>query len=333
MLEDKLEILLITYNRAGDLERTLGQLLDSSFARCKMTVLDNASADETPSVCAKYRSLFPDLKVIRHGKNIGGLANYLRAVELSESPYTWVLCDDDHFDFTECSDVIEALEGERVDLISVGAPGQSDWERGLTTTSRELIERGARYFFVFSFLPSLIFRTALYDSECILWAYMIGRDLYPQFVFLNKSVENNFSIYTAKAKILNRGIENEEVFSVLFWFTSWVNSCAAITDQRLRRKVVYEAFESGSFVKNLVRIIYTDKIFGRKRRLLRRGFYENIVLLALGFSWGQRLQLLLALPFALIPRPFYMLAHKVHWSLKYPASRNASCDTEHPDPS
>lgn len=191
MIDDALEILIITYNRAKYLDRTLAQLLGSPFSRCKITVLDNRSSDETPLICAKYQSLFPDFGILRHWKNIGACANYLRAVELSESLYTWILCDDDTFDFTDCLDVVDAIELGGVDLIHTGAPGEFGWRRGITTTSANLTKNGTHYFWVFSFVPSLIFKTERFDSECIAKGYRISVNSYPHFEFLRKSVSRS----------------------------------------------------------------------------------------------------------------------------------------------
>lgn len=46
-MTEALEVLGITYNRVGDLRRTLKALLDSPFARCGVTVLDDRSTDAT----------------------------------------------------------------------------------------------------------------------------------------------------------------------------------------------------------------------------------------------------------------------------------------------
>jgi glycosyltransferase involved in cell wall biosynthesis len=162
MLEEKIELFVITYNRAKYLERTLTQLLSSPFARCRITILDNCSTDATPEVCRSFAVRFAQLRVVRHRKNIGASPNYLRAVEMSESPYTWVLGDDDTYDFSDCADVLEAFESERFDLISLGSPEQPNNERGLTTTSRELIEQDTRYFSFFTFLTGVAFRTQIF---------------------------------------------------------------------------------------------------------------------------------------------------------------------------
>ena len=202
MIEEKLEIVLITYNRADYLDHTLKEVLKSPFADCKITILDNSSIDNTSAVCAKYQKLYSNMKVVRHKRNIGGNPNILRAVETSSSTYTWILCDDDNYDFSDCVDVIEAIDSEKFDLISIGAPGQQDWERGLEITSQELVERGSKYFHIFTFVPGFIYKTELYDSMCVHEGYFNIHNIYPHFPFINKSFEENFQVYVSKKEII-----------------------------------------------------------------------------------------------------------------------------------
>jgi len=46
----KLEPILIIYNRSADLQRTLAAFLDAGLTGIKLHVLDNVSTDETASV-------------------------------------------------------------------------------------------------------------------------------------------------------------------------------------------------------------------------------------------------------------------------------------------
>ena len=82
MLEDLLELILITYNRDSYLDKTLEQLLDSPFKNCKITILDNCSPDNTPEICKKYVGKFPNMIIKRHNINIGGNANNNEEEEL-----------------------------------------------------------------------------------------------------------------------------------------------------------------------------------------------------------------------------------------------------------
>ena len=60
------------------------------------------------------------MMIVRHPKNIGANPNILRAVETSNSIYTWIICDDDFYDFSDCLDIIDAINSEKFDLISPG---------------------------------------------------------------------------------------------------------------------------------------------------------------------------------------------------------------------
>jgi glycosyltransferase involved in cell wall biosynthesis len=314
MIEEKLEIVLITYNRASYLEHTLKEVLNSPFAACKITILDNHSSDDTPAVCAKYQRLYSRMDVKRHRRNIGGNPNILRAVETSQSPYTWILCDDDEYDFSDCEDVIKAIDSEKFDLISIGAPGQEDWERGLETTSQKLVHMGSKYFHIFTFVPGFIYRTDLYDSLCIHEGYFNIHNIYPHFPFINKSFEENFRVYVSKKDIILRGIENDGgYFTVLFWFKSWINCCSKIKDKNVRRKTIYESpVDDISIVKRLVYFITKEKLNAKDSRNMLD--FITAFVMAFGYSRDQFL-LLLIVPLVLIPSFFYKILIKIYLSL------------------
>lgn len=239
MIEKKLEIILITYNRAKDLENTLNQLLESPFSICKITVLDNCSDDKTPDVCYKYQKLFKNMVIVRHPKNIGANPNILRAVETSQSLYTWILCDDDNYSFDDCDDVINTIENEEYDLIIVSEHYLSGQERGLKSTSKELVAKGVKYFHNLSFIPSSIFKTCLFDSYCLHQGYFNVHNLYPHFPFIVKSFEKDFKIYISRNKMVEVGTENITTLSNLHWVLSWMNSCNLIKDKNVRKDAIY----------------------------------------------------------------------------------------------
>lgn len=323
MIEDKLELVLITYNRYKDLDNTLKQLLESPFSECKITVLDNWSNDETPSVCNKYEKLFPNMKIIRHLKNIGGNANILRAVETSRSTYTWIVCDDDNYNFSDCVDVIETIHSEKFDFISLGAPGQYEWERGLKITSMELIERGSKYYHVFTFVPGFIFRTSLFDSFCILEGYANISNIYPQFPFINKSVEENFSIYISKKKIIKRGTENQADFSGLFWMKSWLNSCGMIKDKKIRNKSMCEDTSGTSFLKRVIISISSEKINDNDSKVMIE--FLAAFINSFGFS-KEELFLILIAPMIVIPSIFYKTLKGVYKVIQFKILKKGKID-------
>ena len=83
MLKDTLEIILITYNRKPFLQNTFKQLLaeTSPVKDLDITVLDNCSTDGTSDYLKELCSKHPNIKHVRHNRNIGGNANIARAIE------------------------------------------------------------------------------------------------------------------------------------------------------------------------------------------------------------------------------------------------------------
>jgi glycosyltransferase involved in cell wall biosynthesis len=322
MIEEKLEIVLITYNRYKDLDNTLKQFLDGPFSSCKTTILDNCSDDKTPQVCDKYQKLFPDLRVVRHEKNIGGNANILRAVETSKSMYTWVICDDDSYDFSESRDVIDAIDSEKYDLISPGSLGEDGWERGLSTTVQELVEKGSPYFLARSFIPGLIFKTELFDSICIMEGFANIPNFFPFFPFIYKSFENNFSIYLSKSKIINRGTHNMVSFSSVNYIKGWISSCLIIKEKKLRKKTAHTLSWGGrSLYSKIFLSIIWEKLTKEEHGSRNILFLLATTMAAFGFSFDELIILLMFL-IAIVPAILLRSLLKSYVYLKYDRGKN-----------
>ena len=137
-LKDKLQIYLITYNRAKCLKYTLKQIFapNSPIRDFNITILNNASTDKTDEVIEEYQEEFPNLVHIKHSINIGGNGNIVRAFEMAGScgkEYAWVLCDDDVFSFKGWKELENAILEEK-DIICasnyvIRKPRQADRRR------------------------------------------------------------------------------------------------------------------------------------------------------------------------------------------------------------
>lgn len=314
MLEDKLEIFIITYNRSFFLDKTLRNLKESPFSKCKLTILDNCSTDDSPEICRKYAEAFPDYHIIRHKRNIGGDPNALRAIELSNSHYTWILCDDDNFDFSDVSDVIDAIESGSYDLIYVGS--RSEVHLNYTSwgaiSSRKLADSEARYYRAFTFWPVIIFRTVLFDDKCLSNGYLLISSLYPHFTFIDKSVREDFKVYISKKEVVIRFEGNSSGFSGLFWYAAWVNCCRTIIkDRKLRSKVIDQAIDRGGFFKTLAFWIAFEKTTHADN------FYKRLIDIFSGLTFWQRLKFLLLLPVMIVPIPksFLLAARRMTYRI------------------
>lgn len=314
MFEHKLEIAIITYNRHLLLDSTLCQLSKSQFRNVKITILDNHSSDRTPEVCQQYKDIFPNLTIIRRKKNIGGGPNFLRAIETSTSTYTWVLCDDDDYDFSSCDDIIDVILNESSDLIWVSNEHMESWEKGVMTTCDELLRRGARYYPALSFVPAVIFRTELFDGECLQQGYRYYENLYPQFHFIHKSFCQRYSIYVARNPIITRGWGSTGV-SPFFQYAAWVKCCFSISDKYLRARAIEDlTIKGGGLLKEMFALVAVERFaptFNPKR------FCRDIILINLAFNLKQRLFFFIAfLPAIFLPKSFLNFLRKIRYRIQ-----------------
>ena len=295
MLEDLLELILITYNRDSYLDKTLEQLLDSPFKNCKITILDNCSPDNTQEICKKYVGKFPNMIIKRHNINIGGNANILRAVETSTSYYTWIVGDNDDYDFTVTDDVIEAIESKKYDIIDICSPmlpttpeNPSDESlnqlldkknkiEGTDKTStreiytQELIDiMQGNFFMDMAFISGYIYRTSIYDTEAMIHGYDNIPNFFPHFVLINKAVENNYFIYKSERDlVIQRENPQNDSFTYTFtkFYDGWLNSALMIKDSKYR-KICYQNLDNHSLTTNNYLIVLpvavmVDKATGR----------------------------------------------------------------------
>ena len=106
-LKNKLDIILITYNRKKFLTRTLEQIFSekSPIKNLDITILNNVSTDGSTELINEYCQKFPNIKHVIHNHNIGGNANIARAFEIASKDYVWVLCDDDFYNWENWAEI------------------------------------------------------------------------------------------------------------------------------------------------------------------------------------------------------------------------------------
>jgi abequosyltransferase len=93
-----LSIVVPTFNRAASLKRLLDALaveLDGLQDRICVIVGDNASTDATPEVTAAFALGRPGVRLLRHATNVGPEENFCLCLEQVDSPYFWIIGDDD----------------------------------------------------------------------------------------------------------------------------------------------------------------------------------------------------------------------------------------------
>jgi hypothetical protein len=233
-LPDLLHCLVITYNRAERLRHTLTRLAASPFSEARITILDNASTDGTEAVTAEFASRFPRYEVFRHKYNIGLSGNLLRAFELSEGRFTWVLADDDQLNEVDIGDITGVMAAESADVISLAAFGRPESTAGQFYTYEEAIRDGIYFFGCCSLITNTIFRTSLLDSRVMHQGYRLAHTLFPQFPLLTKLAVENRRLYCAREIVITKTEKDAPPWSVGSLWLGWAEACASIPGQKMR---------------------------------------------------------------------------------------------------
>jgi glycosyltransferase involved in cell wall biosynthesis len=241
-----IEIFIITYNRADFLRKTLMYLKDSKLSNFKITILNNCSTDNTINTFKEFQSeydiCFQNLNMISHVFNVGANVNFMKAIELSASQYTWVLCDDDIIDASDIEDVFEILNQGEVDLIHVGAHPEK--ERNIFAVKenvKNLLQKGYPYFAYSSFIPCNIFRTELFQKEFIIKGYNNVVNAYPHMPYLFDVFIKNKYIYISKNQIVTAGIAGQS-YNKSQWIVWWINTCKLLEDKENVRNAFFDQF-------------------------------------------------------------------------------------------
>ncbi|MDD3237809.1 MAG: glycosyltransferase family 2 protein [Candidatus Gastranaerophilales bacterium] len=288
-LNNDLDIFVITYNRAEKLKNTLEQIFSegSPIKNLQITILNNASTDETSNIIEKYKTKYKNLKHIINKRNIGGNANIIRAYESAEKKYIWVLCDDDDFDWTGFGEIENAIA--------------NDYDVILT---RKCTKNIADLFYKASFVPAAIYKTSLLTTTVITNAYDNISNLFPHLAIMAKCINTNVKIYYPKHQVVNMGIANFHPLSYIrgnekeqipidrqnmFWTVGYLSSIQLIRDRKKQIEIINGLRHGHKSLYDL----FKTKI------LLNKKYYQNspvnIYKILRNLSLSQKIRFYLAL--------------------------------------
>ncbi len=289
MLKDKLELILITYNRKTFLEKTLSYIFEESspVKGLDITVLDNNSTDGSSELIDSYTTIYPNLKHVKHNRNIGGNGNIARAFEEARKSYVWVICDDDKYDWTNFSEIETAIE-ENYDVIF----------------TKKVNNNPADIFYSGSFLPACIYKTANITDTVMTNMFDNIRNMFPHFSILAKNIndKNNFFIPSKDFVLMNqscydyntyiRGMQKSDIpksKKEMMWINGYMNSLELINDRKtqlfiienLRHncKSLFELF----CIKISMNIIYHDNFFDNYYSMFKLLSFKQKILFVIAY--------------------------------------------------
>ncbi len=225
VLDTHLTPVIITYNRAGPLKRTLEAFHQSALSHLTFYVLDNASTDNTREVVENFQKKWPTLQYIRHAYNIGGNGNILRAVEYGVGAYLWIIGDDDAWclEHLKEQELPQVLVSQMADVIRLGWLIPPAF-KGKYCSLTELIAQDHQSLVSLSQLSSTIFRRDLF-TDVLPYCYFNVVDFYPHLVPILKLLSHkNITVYSVQDTLVDYvpGTEkNSYLCGDLKWFAGW----------------------------------------------------------------------------------------------------------------
>lgn len=168
----------------------------------------------------------------------------MRAAELSDGVYTWILCDDDYYDFTDCNDVLIELTKENAAAIMVGWSEPFIWPKGgMYDTPENLIKKGFPYLSVPTFVPGSIFKTDLFQAQ-IRISYTNIVNLLPAMTFYIGLYKKPVSIYVSHHKLVVAAGAATYDYTFLKVMTAAINTFYLIEWHNIRRQAFYACYLS-----------------------------------------------------------------------------------------
>jgi glycosyltransferase involved in cell wall biosynthesis len=110
--EPLVSVCIPTYNRAQKLQRAVNALFNSTYKNLEIVISDNASSDDTETVCIALEKLDSRIKYYRHPENLGPTANFEFARSQATGKYFLWHGDDDHLNSNYIRTCIAELEND-----------------------------------------------------------------------------------------------------------------------------------------------------------------------------------------------------------------------------
>lgn len=89
---------LPTFNRAESVRATIKSVLAQDYANLEVVISDNASTDQTQSLCEEYCAIDKRIRYIRQPINLGMIGNFREVLSRSTGEYFMWVSDDDSLD-------------------------------------------------------------------------------------------------------------------------------------------------------------------------------------------------------------------------------------------
>lgn len=253
-LQEKLQIVLITYNREKHAKHMLETLLadNAPTKDFNILVLDNNSTDGTAQVVKELQAKHPNLSYQKNPYNIGLGANIARALEVANQEYMWLLGDDDMIHFEAWPDVEKAIAENKEIIVTARYTIPTGKEQDLAFLMLQM-----------SLISACIFKTSLFSdtvlTNVINNVYTLFPHLAPIVAYLNH--HSGKGIYLLPRPLVSngmvaetdcsyiRGYENEELYlkqRSMSWIVGYANILSHLNDKKLLYRMMNAPMKAGN---------------------------------------------------------------------------------------
>lgn len=310
-MREKIDVVLITYNRKEFLNRTLEQILaeNSPVKDFDITILNNASTDGTTELIDEYCKKHLNIKHIINNKNIGGNPNIAKAlVEVPTKEYVWVLCDNDSYDWT-CWDEVKNAVNQKYDAIF----------------TRNCKNHPAEIFYTATLVSGCIYKTELMNGAVTENIYDNIKNLFPHLAPVAYVINNKKSVFIVSEDIVYSGINPEHDTSFvrgldtddlnedrknIFWSVGYFNSLKLIKDKKQRAQI---ADGVRHYHKSLFDLFKTVMV---KNKVLFNNYFPNLKQIYSALNFEQKLKFIIAfliINLSFKDYSFYEVRSKKQW--------------------
>lgn len=116
ILNSKISVCVFTYNYELYIDKCIQSIIDQiTQFPIEILISDDFSTDQTRALCLKWNEKYPDIiKLNFNEKNIGGTANWIKAINLCDGNYIALIDGDDYFtDVNKLQKQFDALESNK----------------------------------------------------------------------------------------------------------------------------------------------------------------------------------------------------------------------------
>lgn len=241
-IKDKLDIFIITYNRANHIQETLEQILaeNSPIKDFDITIIDNNSTDNTAEIIHKYQQQHPNILYKKNRYNIGGNANIARTFEYAQKDYIWVLADNDFYNWEKWYEVEDAINsGKDAVMTAIYECPKYDI---------------AQFFIQMTFLPGVIYKTDLIDENVIANMQFNISNMFPHLAVASRLINEKRDVAIVSKAIVNPGDNGDGKANVSYtrgysksslhplmknmnWLSGFANTLWMIEDKKTRNYI------------------------------------------------------------------------------------------------